>query len=377
MSPAVSGQLEQEGESYHMNWERLVIVPWLALNDVGGKIRSVALRFPGDLDQQQFFSDIAMRFKGPFFAHTEGETSFIVPRQRVDMAGLAKVLLPVILCILIVMNTMLGTVEERKGEVGMLGAIGLSPRQISFLMFSESTVFSIIGILLGTFAGLLFSNVVEGLNAAGIQFLSGLSFNFTSLLSMALAMGTGAVVLVATLIPARKAAALAAPSGMAEWQLPEPDGDGVIRFELPFTLTRGNVVGMVAFFRRFLLNHTESTSEDFNCREVGLESLVVEGDPALAVTTDMWLMPYDLDVAQHFRMTLHPGTTPGVYVVGLTLTRFSGSEENWTRTCYRFLNLVRQQFLFWRNLSPEARSEYIEEGARLVSELETTAPEKA
>jgi hypothetical protein len=164
---------------------------------------------------------------------------------------------------------------------------------------------------------------------------------------------------------------------MAEWQLPEPDGDGVIRFELPFTLTRGNVVGMVAFFRRFLLNHTESTSEDFNCREVGLESLVVEGDPALAVTTDMWLMPYDLDVAQHFRMTLHPGTTPGVYVVGLTLTRFSGSEENWTRTCYRFLNLVRQQFLFWRNLSPEARSEYIEEGARLVSELETTAPEKA
>ena len=36
----------------------------------------------------------------------------------------------------------------------MLGAIGLSPRQISLLLLSESAVFSVLGIVLGLFAGL-------------------------------------------------------------------------------------------------------------------------------------------------------------------------------------------------------------------------------
>lgn len=372
MSPAVSGQLEQEGDSFHMNWSRLAIVPYAARNDVGAKLRSVALRFGDDLDQEEFFNDIALRFKQPFFAASEGEVSFVVPRQRVDMGGLAKVILPVVLCILIVMNTMLGTVEERKGEVGMLGAIGLSPRQISFLMFSESTVFSILGIILGTFGGLLFSNIVQGLNARDIAFLSGLSFNFTSILSMLLATATGLVVLMATLIPARKAAAMAAPSGMSAWELPAPDDNSCIQFTLPFTLTRGNAVGMVAFFRGFLLNHTESTSEDFNCREVRLKQIREEAAPALFLETAMWLMPYDLDVAQHFRMKLHPGATEGVFIVDLELQRFSGSEENWLRTAYNFLNLVRQQFLLWRNLAPEARTRYIEAGALLLSEQATS-----
>lgn len=367
MHPAVSGELEQEGDSFHMNWTRLAIVPHAARNDVGAKIRAVALRFTEGVDQEQFFHDIALRLNRPFFAHSDGAVSFVVPRQTFDMAGVAKVVLPIILCILIVMNTMLGTVEERRGEVGMLGAIGLSPRQIAFLMFSESTVFSILGIVLGTFGGLLFANIVQGLNAADIAFLSGLSFNFTSMLSMLLAAGTGLVVLMATLIPAKQAAALAAPSGMAAWELPPPGDDGAIRFDLPFTLTRGNAVGMAAFFRQFLLNHTEPTSEDFNCREVSLDQTEEEGQPALVVETSMWLSPYDLDVAQRFRMRMYPGDAEGVYAVRLVLTRFSGSEDNWQRTSYNFLNLVRQQFLFWRNLSPAARTEYIKQGAALLS----------
>ncbi|MCC5806988.1 MAG: LysM peptidoglycan-binding domain-containing protein [Opitutales bacterium] len=376
MHPAVGGTLEQEGDSFHMNWARLAIVPFAARQDVGAKLRAVALAFPDSLDQDRFFRDIALRLNRPFFAHGGGDVSFVVPRQTFDMAGLAKVVLPIILCILIVMNTMLGTVEERKGEVGMLGAIGLSPRQISFLMFSESTVFSIMGIVLGTFGGLLFANIVQGLNAADIAFLSGLSFNFTSILSMLLAAGTGLVVLMATLIPAKQAAALAAPSGMAAWELPPPGADGTIRFDLPFTLTRGNAVGMAAFFRQFLLNHTEPTSEDFNCREVSLEQTEEEGQPALILETAMWLSPYDLDVAQRFRMRMYPGDAEGVYAVRLVLTRSSGSEDNWQRTSYNFLNLVRQQFLFWRNLSPEARTEYIKQGASLLAgePIEETQP---
>ncbi len=374
MSSGVSGssRIISEGQSFHFDWSRLVIVPFMARQDVGAELRSVAVKLPETLDSETLFADLTKRLKNEFFVASDGEVSLVVPRQQVNFAGIAKILLPVLLCILIVMNTMLGTVEERKGEVGMLGAIGLSPRQIAFLMFAESTVFSILGIIFGTFGGLLFANIVNAVNAAGGNFLTSLSFNFTSLISMSLATGTGLIVLLATLIPANKAAALAAPSGMTEWELPEAEMAGEIRFKLPFTLTRGNAVGMVAFFRQFLINHNEPTSEDFNCREVLVRLSESEGKPVISLSTDMWLAPYDLDVAQHFALNLEPGTRESVYEVELVMNRFSGSEENSRRTAYNYLNLVRRQFLLWRNLEPERRTDFIREGAELLKRSAST-----
>ncbi|MGC9450000.1 MAG: ABC transporter permease [Oceanipulchritudo sp.] len=363
------GELVTEGASYHMDWNRLAIVPMEARGDIQAKYRSIAIRIPEGTDFDGVLRDLALRLKTEFFAGRDGGVFMVVPRAKVDLAGVAKVSLPVILCILIVMNTMLGTVEERKGEVGMLGAIGLSPRQIAFLLFSESTVFSILGILLGTFGGLLFANIVNTINAGGGHFLTGLSFNFTSMISMTLATGTGLVVLLATLIPANKAAALAAPSGITEWVLPEGDSAGHIDFRLPFTLTRGNAVGMTAFLHQFLVNHNEPTSEDFNCREIIVTTGRAGGHPFIEIRTDMWLAPYDLDVAQHFTMRLHTGTGGSVFEVDLNLSRFSGSEENSRRTAYNLLNLVRKQFLLWRNLDPARRTEFIEKGAAMLKNL--------
>jgi len=373
---SAAGDLINEPTSYHLSWSRLVIVPMAAAADVQIKPRSVAVRFEAGQDRREFFQDLALRLNRTIFANDGGRLSLMTTQEKQSVAGLAKIIVPVILCILIVWNTMMANVEERKGEVGMLGSVGLSPRQISFLLLSESAVFSVLGIVLGIFAGLLFSNGVAWANArwysaaqldAGAGFLSELSFNFTSLSSLALAMGTGLVVLLATLVPARKAAALAAPSGMAKWELPPPAGEGLIRFDLPFTLTRGNAVGMGAFFRRFLLNHTDAASSDFNCRDVraGVRG---DGQQALAINAQMWLAPYDLDVAQNLEVCIVPTDNEGVFGVVLDLRRTSGTEEAWLRTNYNFMDLVRYQFLLWRNLDHASRDKYVAEGAAVFQE---------
>lgn len=368
-SPAVGGQLENEGESYHANWADFVIIPLEAYRDVKAEIRSVAVRLSEGTDPARFYDELSLRRKEPFFAQSEGLMGLLRTREQLDLAGVAKVFLPVLLCILIVMNTMLGAVDERRGEVNMLGAIGLSPRQISFLMLSEATVYSIVGMIFGVFSGLLFSNAAVWLNGHGIAFFPGLSFNFTSMLSMVLATGTGLIVLLATLLPAKQAAAMAAPSGMTSWELPEPDEDHHITFTLPFTLTQGNAIGMLIFFRQFLQNHTETTSADFNCRHIEVEAVSGEdGKGALSVRCLMWLSPYDLDVAQRFALHIESTDSPGVFHAHIKLARTSGSEENWQRTNYGFLNLVRQQFLLWRNLKPEARLDYIRKGQAHLAE---------
>ena len=207
--------------------------------------------------------------------------------------------------------------------------------------------------------GLLFARVAAHVPG---QF-GALSFNFTSLTSTLLALGTGAVVLAATLVPARRAAALAAPSGMARWVLPPPAAGGRLAFDLPFTLTRGNAAGMAVFFQRYLLNHTDASSPDFTCRDVRLAAGGETGGGA-AITARMWLAPYDLDVAQTMELHIRPTPRAGVFGVAIRLQRTSGSEEAWLRTSYRFLDGVRQQFLLWRNLEPAARRECIEKGFR-------------
>jgi len=414
-SSNADGELINEGDSYHQSWERFAIVPNAAAADVEATPRSVVVRFPdaervtvregdtleslaaahlgeegaaADLARvnrdvlsgrdvvesgmvlrlprprvERFRRDAELRLNQTMFGYINGQVSIITTKTANSVAGVAKIIVPVLLCVLIVLNTMMGAVDERKGEVGMLGAVGLSPSQISFLLLSESMVFSVLGIVFGTLGGLLFANLIAG--ETGRAIFGELTFNFTSLVSMLLATATGGVVLLATIIPARKAAALAAPSGMAQWELPEPTDDGRLRFELPFTLTRGNAVGMVAFFRRFLLNHTEATSEDFNCRNIR-QSAVSDGEPALTLRCDMWLAPYDLDVAQHMTVQVRPTVSEGVFSVWLDIERVSGSEEAWMRTNYGFLNLVRQQFLLWRNLAEEQRHDYIQGGAELL-----------
>lgn len=360
ITPNMGGHLEAEDEHTHMRWQDLVLLPVTARHDVGADWLSLAVKFPADFDFETFRDEMARRMDSALYANIDGELSMLSARKQRSVGGLAKIIVPVLLCILIVSNTMMGTIEERVGEVKMLGAIGLSPSQISFLLLAESTVFSCIGIIFGTFFGLLFSKGVSLYGGAMGQ----LSFNFTSLSSTALAMGTGGIVLLATLIPAKKAAAMAAPSGMEKWELPAQDADGAIDFTLPFTLTAGNAVGMVAFFRRFLLNHIDSSSKDFICKNP-LVSTDTEGNRLIRAR--LWLAPYDLDVSQNLGLYIQPAATEGVYTVRIHLHRQSGTEDAWMRTNYQFLNLVRKQFLLWRNLKSALRVRYIEEGQELLA----------
>ncbi len=387
------GDLLDEPPGYHLSWRELVIVPHRAANDVGAKPRSVAIGFADEDAAERFYGRALLRLNKPIFGSRGGTTTpaptaadnaagqaaavpqvkpatlnLLTTRSATDLAGVAKVIVPVILCVLIVLNTMLGNVEERKGEVNMLGAVGLSPGQIAFLLLSESAVFSVLGIVIGLLIGLGFGYTVSLINPTNDPqgFMGGLSLNFASLSSVGLAMLSGLVVLLATIIPARKAAAFAAPSGMGRWQLPDADDDGAIRFSLPFTLTRGNAIGMCAFFRQFLTNHTDPAADAFNCRDITQR---VATDPdRLELSARMWLAPYDLDVAQGMTLSIVPTDDQRVFAVIITLRRSSGSEEAWVRTNYGFLDLVRRQFLLWRNLKPAQRQTYIDQGTTLIRE---------
>jgi len=115
-----------------------------------------------------------------------------------------------------ILNLLLMAVYERTREIGVLGAMGLKPRQISLLFVLEGTLIGLVGVGLGIVLGLSFNGMMK---AVGLDFtaFSGMtsymalitdkvypSWGVGKLLSRALTVAI--IAALAAVIPAREAA---------------------------------------------------------------------------------------------------------------------------------------------------------------------------
>jgi len=60
-----------------------------------------------------------------------------------------------------ILNLLLMAVYERTREIGLLGAMGLKPRQISLLFILEGTLMGLVGVAAGIVLGLLFNGLLR------------------------------------------------------------------------------------------------------------------------------------------------------------------------------------------------------------------------
>ena len=115
-----------------------------------------------------------------------------------------------------ILNLLLMAVYERTREIGLLGALGLRPAQISFLFLLEGTMIGLVGVVVGVGLGLLLNGL---LRRVGMDFssLSGAA-SYMALISGRVYPGWGVdklpgraltvlvIAALAALIPAREAA---------------------------------------------------------------------------------------------------------------------------------------------------------------------------
>ena len=60
-----------------------------------------------------------------------------------------------------ILNLLMMSVYERTREIGLLGAMGLKPRQISLLFILEGTIMGLVGVVAGTVLGLLINGILK------------------------------------------------------------------------------------------------------------------------------------------------------------------------------------------------------------------------
>ncbi len=285
--------------------------------------------------------------------------------RETSLAGIIELLIPLIIAAMTVLNTMKGSVYERRNEIFVYNAVGIAPRYIFAMFFSEAFVYSVVGSVLGYILSQGTGRVLTMLDMTG-----GLNMTFTSITTIYASLAITAAVFLSTLFPARSAMEIAAPAEESGWNLPEPEGD-VMKFTLPFTFDYDGRIAVLAFFARYFEDHGEGGAGKFfagHPRTLLIDSgdAVGSGEYVPQLLTTVWLKPFDLGVSQDIAISMPTDPETGEYIAEVTLTRLSGTRESWVRLNHSFVMLVRKHFLYWRAVTPEQRQELFAEAREAI-----------
>jgi hypothetical protein len=294
--------------------------------------------------------------------------------REVTLAGFKDLLLPLFLAALTVLNTMRGSVYERREEIYVYNSVGIAPRYVFFMFLAEACVYAVVGSILGYILSQGTGRILTMLDLTG-----GLNMTFTSITTVYSSLAIFAVVLLSTWFPARSAMEIAAPAEESGWDLPEVEDDH-LQFDLPFSFRSRERLGVLAFFRRWASNHGEGSIGHFIADE---PEIALDSKPDLqgrfaalpSIHSTIWLKPFDLAVSQHLAIAMPSDPGTGEYKVQLAIRRLSGTREAWLRLNQPFVAQLRRQFLHWRAASSEEQNELFDEGRSLLeASIEPTAP---
>lgn len=286
-------------------------------------------------------------------------------RER-TVAGIIDLLIPLLIAGLTVLNTMRGSVYERRDEIEVYNAVGIAPRYIFFIFFAEAFVYAVVGCVLGYLLSQGTGRVLTALEMTG-----GMNMTFTSISTIYASLAVVAAVIISTYFPARSAMNIAKPAEDAGWTIPIPEGDRIV-FDLPFTFSYRDRMAVVTFFERFLLDHGEGGAGRFSADEpvVGVVRLSGRaGGPELVpqLRAGIWLKPFDFGVSQALELEMPVDEETGEFKASLSLERLTGTRSAWLRLNHSFVAEVRRHFLHWRAVTAHDREAMFEETRRRMA----------
>ena len=171
---------------------------------------------------------------------------------------------------------MIGSVYERKREIGIYTAVGLAPSHVSFLFIAEALAFAVLSVVLGY----LLAQTTAGV-LAGTALWSGITVNYSSIAGVAAMVLVILVVLVSVIYPSKVAANIAIPDVNRSWRLPEAVGNR-LQVTLPFLMKHREHLSVGGFLLDHFEGHRDVSHGLFSAGEIGFsmtQCLVPEDEP--------------------------------------------------------------------------------------------------
>jgi hypothetical protein len=339
----------------HLLPQQVVILPYSFVMRLGGDLRSIAIVCRDSAAAEKILSSLLPRVGIDIFAGIENkqtqrrEAYYCSAVGLTQFSGLQNLLIPILIAALIVFNTMLGSVYERVKEIGIYGSLGLAPIHVAILFLAEASVYGVIGGIAGYLVGQGVAKIIATFNL-----LPGLTLNYSSLSAVGTISIVISTVILSTIYPARKASRIGVPTAEYKWSIGEPEGDEW-RFELPFTVSTVEAMGLLMFLKEFFEGHQEYSLGSFYTEKCEIQ----KSDRKYILEQVVWLAPYDLGVSQKMSISIQLSESgQEIYNVQFYIQRLSGDVASWKRTNRVFINTLRKQFLLWKTLSLERREAY-------------------
>ena len=371
--PPPSGGTSLEGRNAvieptykYLSPRAVVIVPAEIARQMGGRLTSVMIR-PVDVTSITSLAEqLARRSSFTIYASDGTYASSFNAAAASSTENLDQVLVPMLLAGVIILNTMLGAVAERKREIHVYTSLGLAPAHVGTLFLAEAAALGTLGVVFGYIFGQGLATILSHFHLMG-----GVELNYSSIsaiTTMGLVLG---IVMLSSLWPARMAARIAAPALERDWKLPAAHGD-VLEVDLPFTVNEQAARGVSAFLEEFLISVSQANTGNFSADQVRAFINVGtvgrwSGGGGRGLTCRVWLAPYDLGVIQRFYLSICQSDTTNVFDIRITLVREAGNPGTWRRLNRPFLVEIRKQFLLWRAVPAGQVQQYMERSTALFA----------
>ena len=356
----------------HIPFDQTVIIPYKTLISLGGSLKSVALKYKNEPVSSESTFQMADRFGLWLFSGEKKGVFLYNASDSLNYSGLPNVLIPILISMFIVLNTMIGSVQERKREIGIYTSIGMAPSHVSIIFIAEALSYAVLSVVLGYILAQVVVTVF-----AGTSLLSGLTVNYSSLggvFAMAMVM---LVVILSSIYPSRVAASIAIPDVEKSWEMAKAKGN-TLYIELPFLIKAQELPSVFGYLYELFDAHRAVSHGIFSVGRLKM-------DAQHKINFTAWLAPFDLGVMQQvtFNIKESPlfnnlnekdnGTAlsnsavstsssqiaPDTYMeIGMTIVREAGEHNTWWRVNKRFVNLIRKQLLIWRSMDDIEKQTY-------------------
>lgn len=341
--------------------DRVVITP---LSDAFGRVpqgdlvwSSVAIGMPDASfkEARDSIDNLMERTGTPLFYGLDGVSYRGKRAREATLGGLVDLIIPLVLAGLTVLNTMKGSVYERKDEIYVYNAVGISPRYVFFMFMAEAMVYAVVGSVLGYLVSQGVGRILTEFGLTG-----GLNMTYASLSTIYASLTIMAAVFISTWFPAKSAMEIAKPADDAGWNLPDPIDDE-LAFDLPFNFDSEQRMAVLAFFDRYLLDHSEGGAGRFFSSRPKMGYVNDEGILIPEIEATIWLKPFDLAVSQRMQIQVPVDPETDQFKARIILTRLTGTREAWTRLSKSYVALIRRHFLHWRAVSTADRKAMFQE----------------
>jgi hypothetical protein len=265
---------------------------------------------------------------------------------------------------------MIGSVYERKREIGIYTSVGLAPSHVSFLFIAEAMAFAVLSVVFGYLLAQTTAKLFAETNL-----WSGITVNYSSMSGVAAMLLVIAVVLISVIYPSKVAGEIAMPDVNRSWTLPPARGNELM-LTLPFLMTYKEHRSIGGFLFEYFDGHRDITHGMFSTANIefgfvcesppGLSPAAAdcpqgqcEHDQCLQIRSRVWLAPFDFGIMQQVEIQFKPAETEsGFLEISIRLNRESGEANAWHRINKSFLHVIRKQLLIWRSFDDQTKLEY-------------------